>query len=76
LTVPFIGLANLSLIRTDEGPLMFDVGHAVNRDGLIDGLAKRGLKPADIPRIFLSHLHVDHVMNIDLWPFSTKVGSE
>jgi N-acyl homoserine lactone hydrolase len=69
----FIGLANLSLIHTAAGPMVFDVGHAVNRDGLIAGLAARGLRPADVPRVFLSHLHVDHVMNIDLFPFETKV---
>jgi N-acyl homoserine lactone hydrolase len=69
----FIGLANLSLIHTGDGPMMFDVGHTVNRSGLVDGLAARGLKPSDIPRVFLSHLHIDHVMNIDLFAFSTKV---
>ena len=69
----FIGLANLSLVHTGSGPMVFDVGHAVNRDGLIDALAARGLRPADVPRVFLSHLHVDHVMNIDLFPYTTRV---
>jgi glyoxylase-like metal-dependent hydrolase (beta-lactamase superfamily II) len=64
----FIGLANLSLIRAPAGPLLFDVGHAPNRNGLIDGLARHGLAPAEVPRVLLSHLHVDHVMNIDLFP--------
>lgn len=69
----FIGLANLSLIHTAAGPMLFDVGHAPNRLGLVAGLKARGLKPADVPRVFLSHLHIDHVMNIDLFPFSTQV---
>ena len=69
----FVGLANLTLVHTGEGPMLFDVGHAPNRDGLLAGLAQRGLKTADVPRVFLSHLHVDHVMNIGLFPFSTKV---
>jgi N-acyl homoserine lactone hydrolase len=69
----FIGLANLTLVHTGEGPMMFDVGHTVNRVGLVDGLAARGLRRSDVRRVFLSHLHIDHVMNIDLFPFSTRV---
>ena len=69
----FLGLANLTLIHTDEGPMIFDVGHAVNREALVNGLERRGFKPSDIPRVFLSHLHYDHVNNIDLFPYTTKV---
>lgn len=69
----FLGFANLSLIHTDDGPMVFDVGHAVNREALINALKRRGLAPSDIPRVFLSHLHFDHVNNIDLFPTSTKV---
>ena len=69
----YVGLANLTLLDTQEGPIMFDVGHTVNRQGLVSGLKERGLAPADVPRVFLSHLHVDHVMNIGIFPFSTKV---
>lgn len=69
----FIGLANLTLVHTGAGPMLYDVGHAPNRQGLVAGLATRGLKPADVPRVFLSHLHVDHVLNIDLFPTSTQV---
>jgi glyoxylase-like metal-dependent hydrolase (beta-lactamase superfamily II) len=69
----FLGLANLTLIHTQAGPMLFDLGHAVNREALVNGLARVGLKPSDIPRIFLSHLHYDHVNNIDLFPFNTEV---
>lgn len=69
----FIGLANLTLVHTGEGPMLVDVGHAPNRAGLVDGLARHGLKPADVPRVFLTHLHNDHVMNIDLFPFEAKI---
>lgn len=69
----FLGLANLTLIQTQGGPMLFDVGHHANRDALILGLAQHKLKPSDVPMIFLSHLHFDHVVNIDLFPFSTKV---
>lgn len=73
LSEGFLGLANLTLIYTEAGPMLFDLGHSVNREALVKGLTRRGLKPADIPRVFLSHLHNDHVDNIDLFPTSTKV---
>lgn len=69
----FLGLANLTLINTADGPLLFDVGHTPNRDALIAGLAKHGLRPSDVPRVFLSHLHFDHVGSMDLFPTSTQV---
>lgn len=69
----YCGMANLTLIETHAGPIMFDVGHIVNSKGLVDGLKGRGLTPAAVPRVFLSHLHVDHVMNIGMFPYSTKV---
>ena len=68
----FLGFSNVTLVHTREGPMLFDVGHLANRDALVNGLARRDLKPADIPRVFLSHLHFDHVGNVDLFPFSTK----
>lgn len=73
LSEGYLAFANLTLIHTEEGPMMFDVGHAVNRECLVNGLARRGLEPCDIPRVFLSHLHFDHVNNIDLFPYATTV---
>lgn len=64
----FLGLANLTLIRTAEGPLLFDVGHHVNRQALLRALAARGVAPEELRFVFLSHLHFDHAVNIDLFP--------
>jgi glyoxylase-like metal-dependent hydrolase (beta-lactamase superfamily II) len=69
----FIGLVSLTLVDTAHGPMLFDVGHAANRLEFVAALARRGLKASDIPRVFLSHLHCDHVKNLDLFPRSTKV---
>lgn len=69
----YLGMTNITLIQTHDGPLLVDVGHTVNRQGLVAALDERGLTPRDIPRVFLSHLHVDHVMNIGLFPYSTEV---
>lgn len=73
LSVGYLGMTNITLIHTDQGPMLVDVGQAINRQGLVAGLAKKGLKPSDVPRIFLSHMHNDHVMNIDLFPYTTEV---
>ena len=63
-----IGLANLTLVFTPGGLILFDTGHYSNRHQLLSGLERRGLTPADIGTVFLSHLHFDHSNNIDLFP--------
>ena len=64
----FLGLANLTLVETAEGPLLFDVGHHVNRPALLRALSARGIAAAELRFVFLSHLHFDHALNIDLFP--------
>ena len=64
----FLGMANVTLIRAPSGPMLFDTGGYISRLGLIKQLDDRGLKPADIQTVFLSHLHYDHAHNIDLFP--------
>lgn len=73
LDVGFIGISNITLIQVEDGYILFDVGGPVTRDMLVKGLRDRGLSPNDITKIFLSHLHSDHCLNIDLFPFSTEV---
>jgi len=64
----FLGLANVTLIRGAAGPMLVDTGGYVTRTALVAALADRGLAPADIKVVFLSHLHFDHAHNIDLFP--------
>lgn len=64
----FLGIANVTLVHSAEGPVLFDTGGYVSRLGLIKGLKARGLEPGDIRILFLSHLHFDHCHNIDLFP--------
>jgi glyoxylase-like metal-dependent hydrolase (beta-lactamase superfamily II) len=73
LDTGYLGLTNITLIKTDAGYILVDVGHTVNRQGLVKALADRGLEPRDITKIFLSHLHCDHVLNLGLFPSSTRV---
>ena len=64
----FLALANVTLVFTADGPLLFDTGHYCNRPSLVKGLARHGMKPADVKAVFLSHLHFDHCNNVDLFP--------
>jgi N-acyl homoserine lactone hydrolase len=64
----FLGLSNVTLIEGKSGFILFDTGGYISRLGLLKALAARGLTPADIPVVFLSHLHFDHAHNIDLFP--------
>lgn len=64
----FLALANVTLISTPHGPVLFDTGHYCNRPALLKGLARHGLEPSAIKAVFLSHLHFDHSNNIDLFP--------
>lgn len=63
----YLALCSVTLVYTPEGPLLFDTGHFSNRPGLVRNLSQHGLKPEDIKFVFLSHLHFDHVNNIDLF---------
>jgi glyoxylase-like metal-dependent hydrolase (beta-lactamase superfamily II) len=64
----FLGFANLTLVTTSEGTLLFDTGHYINRGALIAALAARDMVPGDIDKVFLSHIHFDHADNVDLFP--------
>lgn len=64
----FLGLANATLVFSDDGPLLFDVGHYVTRPALLAGLQRHNMAPKDVRAVFLSHLHFDHCHNIDLFP--------
>ena len=64
----FLGLANVTLVRAPSGPILVDTGGYVTRLTLLNALKARDLTPADIPLVFLSHLHFDHSHNIDLFP--------
>jgi len=43
LTDGYLGMTNLTLIKSNDGYILVDVGHTVNRQGLIRGLKERGL---------------------------------
>ncbi len=68
----FFGFSSIVLVRSaTHGLLLFDTGHHSTRLLLINALNERGLNPSDINHVFLSHLHFDHVNNIDLFTQAT-----
>ncbi|WBU62470.1 MBL fold metallo-hydrolase [Paracoccus aerodenitrificans] len=68
----FFGFSVIALIRHPElGPVLFDTGHHATRHQLLAGLERANLSPGDIRHVFLSHLHFDHMNNVELFPEAT-----
>lgn len=62
------GICSLLLIRTAGHTILFDTGPFRVRPILLNALKQLHLAPQDIDTIFLTHLHWDHVENLDLFP--------
>ncbi len=61
------GICSLLLLRGHGRTILFDTGPFRVRPLLLQALANFGLSPRDIDTIFLTHLHWDHVENLDLF---------
>ena len=69
------GLAGFCMVTLVEGldsggerkRILFDPAHVGRRTLLWDALSARGLRPADIDGVVLSHSHWDHLQNIDVF---------
>jgi N-acyl homoserine lactone hydrolase len=69
----FLGWSTIVLLDAANGPALFDTGATGDRPALMAALAARGLSPADIRTIVLSHLHFDHVGNVECFPSADVV---
>ena len=59
--------SSTSVLIIDNGKkIVVDPG--ANREMLLAGLAEAGLKPPDVDLVFLTHCHLDHILNIRLFP--------
>lgn len=54
------------LLRTSGKIILVDPG--ANEPRLLSALKKEKIKPRDIDYIFLTHFHLDHILNIRLFP--------
>ena len=61
------GICSLLLLRDGKRNILFDCGPFRVRRTLVKALDAHGLAPADIDTVFVSHLHWDHIENIDLF---------
>ena len=61
------GICSLLLLRDGKRNILFDCGPFRVRPTLIKALAAHGLAPEAIDTVFVSHLHWDHIENIDLF---------
>lgn len=58
--------SSTTVLVTDNG-LNILVDPGANRKLLLEALGKQGLKPEDIDIVFLTHYHLDHILNIRLF---------
>jgi N-acyl homoserine lactone hydrolase len=67
-----LALSGVYLIRsTTDGittNVVVDSGHVGMRRNLLEALVRVGLTPADVDIVALTHVHWDHVQNVDLFP--------
>jgi len=61
------GICSLLLLRAAGRTILFDTGPFRIRPLLIEALKAHGLAPKDVDTVFLTHLHWDHVENLDLF---------
>ena len=63
----WLGWSTVVLIQDNGRNLLFDTGAFNDRPGLLMKLADHHLSPDDIDSVIISHLHFDHIGNIDLF---------
>jgi len=58
--------STVSLIKTDKN-ILVDAGSFADKGKILESLKEEGLTPQDIDVVILTHLHLDHVMNVSLF---------
>jgi glyoxylase-like metal-dependent hydrolase (beta-lactamase superfamily II) len=54
------GIIAATVLKTEEGPVLFDTGPESTFDNVVTALSKLGFDPRDVRHVFLSHIHFDH----------------
>lgn len=62
-----LGWSTVALIRSGDRVALVDAGNFGMRQFVIDQLAQRGLRPADVTDLLLTHSHFDHSVNWTLF---------
>jgi glyoxylase-like metal-dependent hydrolase (beta-lactamase superfamily II) len=58
--------STITLIKTNKN-ILVDTGSFLEEPKIIDALASEGLKPEDIDIVVLTHLHIDHTRNTNIF---------
>lgn len=74
--VGFLGLSNVALIATESERILFDTGAMGVRLNLLHALEEHSVRPCDVNKVVLSHLHYDHCENVFLFPDAAFFVSE
>jgi ribonuclease BN (tRNA processing enzyme) len=59
------------VVRAEEEALFFDLG-----SGAVRGMLRSGIDPFDVDRVFFTHFHPDHTVDIVPLLFAIKYGTE
>lgn len=59
--------SNCYLIKSEGRNILIDTSGKENKQEMISGLNKIKIRPADIDIVLLTHLHYDHIGNIELF---------
>ena len=76
LSVGYLGWGTWALIKNGKNNILLDTCFVGIRKYCPSILKKRNLKCEDIDYILVTHLHFDHIYNVDLFPNATIVLSK
>jgi glyoxylase-like metal-dependent hydrolase (beta-lactamase superfamily II) len=62
-----LGWSTIVLVRHGDRAALVDVGSFGQRGLILERLSERGLKPADVTDLLLTHSHYDHALNWTLF---------
>jgi glyoxylase-like metal-dependent hydrolase (beta-lactamase superfamily II) len=58
--------STVTLIKGEEN-ILVDTGTFHDKEEILNALKKEGLEPEDIDKVILTHLHLDHMINVNLF---------
>lgn len=67
--------ASPSSVLIEEAGTRLLVDPGADRRGLLAGLSRQGLSPEDVNLVFVTHTHLDHILNLRLFPEAEVLDS-
>ena len=55
-----LGIVNAFLLRTESGLVLIDTGVPESEGKILDAIREIGMRPEEVERILVTHLHADH----------------